>query len=61
MTLGNDNKEIKENKNTSSSMIRMYNVADQYEILDRVGRGAYGTVFKAKGLKDGHFYAIKKL
>ena len=60
MTSGN---EIKEGKLSaiSSTMTRTYNVADHYEILDKVGRGTYGTVYKAKGLKDGCFYAIKKL
>ena len=42
-------------------MIRMYHVSEFYEILDKVGRGTYGTVFKARGIKDGKYYAIKKL
>ena len=55
--------EAKETKKADSSgvIVRMYNMADHYEILEKVGRGTYGTVYKAKGLKDGHFYAIKKL
>ncbi len=39
----------------------MYDVNQQYQIIDKVGRGTYGTVYKAKGLKDNKFYAIKKL
>jgi serine/threonine protein kinase len=39
----------------------MYNVAEYYKIIDKVGRGTYGTVYKALGLKDNRFYAIKKL
>jgi len=39
----------------------MYNVADHYRIIEKVGKGTYGTVFKALGLKDGKDYAIKKL
>ena len=39
----------------------MYNVAESYKILEKVGRGTYGTVFKARGVKDGVWYAIKKL
>ena len=26
-----------------------------------MGRGTYGTVYKARGLRDNRFYAIKKL
>lgn len=54
------NKENKPNP-APSTMIRMYNVAQHYHIMDQVGRGTYGSVFKAKGLKDGKLYAIKKL
>ena len=43
------------------TLIRMYNVKDHYRILEKVGKGTYGTVFKAKGNKDGGVYAIKKL
>ncbi len=39
----------------------MYEVNQQYQIIDKVGRGTYGTVYKAKGIKDNKFYAIKKL
>lgn len=42
-------------------MLRMYNVGEHYKIIDEVGRGTYGTVYKAKGLKDGRCYGIKKL
>ena len=42
-------------------MIRMYNVSEYCKILEKVGRGTYGTVYKARGLKDNKFYAIKKL
>lgn len=45
----------------SETMMRMYNVGDYYEIIEKVGRGTYGTVYKAKGVKDNKFYAIKKL
>jgi serine/threonine protein kinase len=44
-----------------SALIRMYNIREHYRILEKVGRGTYGTVFKARGLKDGGVYAIKKL
>ena len=39
----------------------MYNVRDHYRILEKVGRGTYGTVFKAKSTKEGGACAIKKL
>lgn len=39
----------------------MYNVSEHYKILEKVGRGTYGTVYKVRGLKDNKFYAIKKL
>ena len=51
MMPGNDVKEGKTGK--ISTMIRMYNVGEHYEILDKVGRGTYGSVYKARGLKDG--------
>ena len=47
--------------NAKPSILKMYNVSDFYQIIDKVGRGTYGTVYKVKGLKDGRFYAIKKL
>lgn len=55
--------ETKDSKVNGSptTMIRMYNVKEYYKILEKVGRGTYGTVYKAKGLKDGRYYAIKKL
>jgi cyclin-dependent kinase 12/13 len=39
----------------------MYSVREHYQVLEKVGRGTYGTVYKALGLKDGRHYAIKKL
>lgn len=55
-------KDLKESTKTkdSNSLIRMNNVSQHYKIIEKVGRGTYGTVFKAKGLKDNKFYAIKK-
>ena len=32
-----------------------------YEVLDELGRGEYGQVFKVKNTKDGQFYALKKV
>lgn len=55
-----DLKEPNKTKN-NNNLIRMYNINEHYKILEKVGRGTYGTVYKAKGLKDNKFYAIKKL
>lgn len=52
---------MKLDKNKENTIIRMYNITDYYEIIDKIGRGTYGTVFKAKGLKDNKSYALKKL
>jgi serine/threonine protein kinase len=42
-------------------LIRMYNVKEYYTVVEKVGRGSYGTVYKVRGLKDNKYYAIKKL
>lgn len=54
---------MRENRESEKggSLIRMYNVSEHYKILEKVGRGTYGTVYKVRGLKDNKFYAIKKL
>jgi len=42
-------------------LFRIYNVAQEYKIIEKVGRGTYGTVYKAKQLKTGELVAIKKI
>jgi translation initiation factor 2-alpha kinase 4 len=32
-----------------------------YEILDEIGRGAFGTVYKVRNKVDGHVYAMKQV
>lgn len=32
-----------------------------YEVLEELGKGEYGQVFKVKNKKDGMFYALKKV
>lgn len=41
--------------------VRMYDVASEYSVSSRVGRGTFGTVFKATNIKENKNYAIKKL
>lgn len=36
-------------------------VGDRYELGEEIGRGAFGQVFKATGVKDGHVVAIKQI
>ena len=32
-----------------------------YEVLEELGKGEYGQVFKVKNKKDGLFYALKNV
>lgn len=41
--------------------VRLYNVSDEYEVIQKIGKGTYGTVYKAKSKSDKRNYAIKKL
>jgi serine/threonine protein kinase len=34
---------------------------EEFEILEKLGEGGFGEVFKAKSLKDGKIYAIKEI
>lgn len=43
-----------------SAPLRIYEIRSKYKVIDKVGRGTYGTVFKVLSLQDNHFYAIKK-
>lgn len=54
---------MRENRESEKggSLIRMYNVNEHYKILEKVGRGTYGTVYRARCLKDNKYCAIKKL
>lgn len=36
-------------------------VANAYEVLDKLGSGAYGVVWKARGITDGEIYALKEI
>lgn len=44
-----------------SKKIRLYGVKEEYEVIEKVGKGTYGTVFKVKSLSEKKSYAIKKL
>ena len=32
-----------------------------YDVLDELGKGEYGQVFKVKNKKDGQLYALKRV
>lgn len=37
-------------------------IADRYELTEvELGRGTYGSVYKAKNLQNDKFYALKKM
>jgi len=36
-------------------------IEDEYELGAELGKGAYGVVYKAKQIKDGNFYAVKRI
>ena len=36
-------------------------IKEKYEILDCVGRGAYGYVYRAKNISTGKLCALKKI
>ncbi|KAM3913598.1 cyclin-dependent kinase 4-like [Leptodactylus fuscus] len=36
-------------------------IRDQYELVEEIGAGAYGTVYKARDLQSGKFVALKNL
>ena len=37
----------------------MNNSLKDFEILKKIGEGAFGKVYKVKRKSDGHYYAIK--
>ena len=41
--------------------VKLYDIADEYVVQGKVGRGTFGTVFKAINQKDNKSYALKKL
>jgi NIMA (never in mitosis gene a)-related kinase len=43
------------NQNSSSSSLK------DFEILEEIGKGAFGYVYRAKRIKDGEIYALKKV
>ncbi|CAG0916672.1 unnamed protein product [Notodromas monacha] len=43
------------------SDISTRNPNDDYELIEKIGRGTYGSVFKAKKISTGEYAAIKKI
>jgi serine/threonine protein kinase len=43
-----------------STNLKMYDIRNHYKVVDKVGKGTYGTVFKVLNLQDNKHYAIKK-
>lgn len=37
------------------------NELEKYEIIDKIGEGIYGTVFKARDKKNKNLVALKKI
>lgn len=35
--------------------------ADDYEVINRIGSGSFGTVFKVRRIQDGNIYVIKNV
>ena len=47
--------------NNDKKWIKMVDIHREYKFLERVGKGTFGTVSKIKNIKDGKYYAFKKL
>lgn len=67
-----DEKQKKRSKKTHESKTSTYNssritygrclrVNDTYERLNRIGRGTYGTVYRAKDKQNGSIVALKRI
>lgn len=60
----NSNQQVTNNESTRSDRNRTTEkkpIDDRYEILNRIGRGSYASVYKAINREDGKIYAIKKI
>ena len=40
--------------------LRIVDIRSKYKVIDKVGKGTYGTVYKVLNLEDNKHYAIKK-
>ena len=43
------------NNNTTTSTLR------EFDVLEKIGEGAFSSVYKVKRKSDGHIYAMKKV
>lgn len=57
------NQQVKSSSNRSNidKPTEKRPIDDRYEILNRIGRGSYASVYKAINREDGKIYAIKKI
>ena len=51
----------KRNSEDEDLSTKRFAIGKEYQAVERLGKGTYGTVYKARKKSDNKFYAIKKL